>query len=239
MREGQVAVFINEGQLADVFQPGRYELATQNLPVLSTLQGWKHGFESPFKAEVYFVSTRRFTDQKWGTKNPIMLRDPEFGPVRLRAFGTYAFRISDAAVFMREIVGTDGHFSVDEISAQLRNLVVSQFPDALGELKVAALDLAAKYNELGSTIADAIKPKFTEYGLDLTTIMIENISLPPEVEKMLDKRSSMGILGDMGQYTQFQAANAIETAAGNESAAGGMAAAGMSTGMGGWRPACT
>ena len=232
VREGQVACFVNEGQLADVFQPGRYELKTENLPILSTLKGWKHGFSSPFKAEVYFVSTRQFTDQKWGTKNPIMLRDPDFGVLRLRAFGSYAFRVEKADVFLKEIVGTDGHFTLDEISDQLRNLVVSRFPDALGESKVAALDLAANYNELGDTIGEGIGQEFAELGLELTKMLIENISLPEEVEKALDARSSMGVLGNMQQYTQFQAANSIPIAAGNEGMGGGFAAAGMGAGMG-------
>ena len=231
VREGQVAVFINEGQLADVFNPGRYELTTANLPILSTLKGWKHGFSSPFKAEVYFVSTRRFTDQKWGTKNPVMLRDPEFGPIRLRAFGSYTFRVTDAAVFIKEIVGTDGHFTLDEITDQLRNIIVSRFPDALAEAKIAALDLAANYDELGEQVHQRISSEYGTYGLELLKLLVENISLPPEVEEALDKRSSMGILGNMQQYTQFQAANAIEDAANNQGM-GGLAAGGMGAGLG-------
>ena len=215
VREGQVAAFINEGQLADVFQPGMYTLETANLPILATLKGWKHGFQSPFKAEVYFVNTRQYTDQKWGTKNPIMLRDPEFGSVRLRAFGTYALRVTDAAVFIREIVGTDGHFTTDEITDQLRNIVVSRFADALGEAKVPVLDLAANYNELGDSIREKIQPEFTEYGLSLTKLLVENISLPPVVEEALDKRTSMGVIGDMNRFTQFQTAEAIKDAANN------------------------
>jgi membrane protease subunit (stomatin/prohibitin family) len=229
VREGQTAVFVNEGQLADVFEPGRYELTTANLPILSTLKGWKYGFESPFKAEVYFVSTRRFTDQKWGTKNPVMLRDPEFGAVRLRAFGTYAYRVSDAAQFLREIVGTDGHFSTSEISHQLRNMIVARFTDALAESELAALDLAANYDELGAFVRDKIAPEFDTYGIDLTKLLVENISLPPEVEKALDKRTSMGVIGDLGAYTQFQAAQAMEKAADNPD---GGAASGMGMGMG-------
>lgn len=149
VREGQVAVFVNEGQLADTFQPGMYELKTNNLPILSTLQAWQHGFESPFKAEVYFFSTRRFTDLKWGTQNPVMLRDPEFGPIRLRAFGSYAIRIKDAPTFLREIVGTDGRFTTDEITNQLRNMIVSRFTNTLGQSKIPALDLAGNYDQLG------------------------------------------------------------------------------------------
>ena len=230
VREGQVAVFINEGALADVFDPGTYELTTKNLPILSTLQGWKHGFESPFKAEIYYVSTRRFVDQKWGTKNPITLRDAEFGPIRLRAFGTYGIRVDDGAVFIKEIVGTDGHFTTEEIVNQLRNLIVSRFTDILGESKIPVLDLAANYDELGNFISDRISPEFNDYGLELTKMLVENISLPPAVEEALDKRSSMGILGNLDHYTKFQAASAMEKAAENPS--GGGAAEGMGLGMG-------
>lgn len=229
VREGQAAVFIDEGQLADVFEPGRYELTTANLPILSTLRGWEHGFESPFKAEVYFVSTRRFTDQKWGTKNPIMLRDPEFGAVRLRAFGTYAFRVNDPAQFLREIVGTDSHFTTSEVTHQLRNMIVSRFTDALAESELAALDLAANYDELGDFVREKIGSEFGEYGIDLTKLLVENISLPPAVEEALDKRTSMGVIGDLGAYTQYQAAEAMEKAADNPS---GGAAEGMGMGMG-------
>lgn len=229
VREGQEAVFVDEGKLADIFPPGTYTLETANIPILSTLQGWKHGFESPFKAEVYFVNTRQFTDEKWGTKNPIMLRDPEFGPIRLRAFGTYAFRASDPAALIREIVGTDGHFRADDLTAQLRNLIVSRFTDVLAESKLAALDLAANYDELGEFIRKKIEDEFEGYGIALTAILVENISLPPEVEQILDKRTSMGIIGDLGAYSQFQAAQAMEKAAENP---GGMAAGGMGMGMG-------
>jgi membrane protease subunit (stomatin/prohibitin family) len=229
VREGQVAVLINEGQLADVFKPGRHVLNTENVPILATLKGWKYGFDSPFKVDVYFVSTRNFTDQKWGTKSPIMLRDAEFGPVRLRAFGSYVFKVSEADVFIREIVGTDGHFTTDEVTGQLRNLIVTRFTDALGESKLPVLDLAANYDELSTLIHEKINPEFGEYGFELTKFLVENISLPPAVEEALDKRSSMGIIGDLGQYAQFQAANAMETAAANP---GGEASAGIGMGMG-------
>lgn len=229
VREGQAAVFVNKGQLADVFNPGTYTLQTDNLPVLSTLQGWKYGFESPFKAEVYFVNTRQFTDRKWGTRNPIMLRDPEFGPVRLRAFGTYAVRVSDPAEFIREIVGTSGHFKAGDVTDQLRNLIISRFTDVLAESKLAVLDLAANYDELGDFVAGRIGPEFGEYGLELTKLLVENISLPPAVEEALDKRTSMGVIGDLGAYTQFQAAQAMEKAADNPS---GGASEGMGMGMG-------
>jgi membrane protease subunit (stomatin/prohibitin family) len=229
VRAGQAAVFVNEGQIADVFEPGTYTLETKNLPVLSKLQGWKYGFESPFKAEVYFTSMRQFTDLKWGTKNPIMLRDAEFGPVRLRAFGTYALKVDDPARLISEIAGTNAHFSTGDITNQLRNLIVSRFTDILGQNKIPALDLAANYDELGEFIAGKIRPEFAEYGLGLTKLLVENISLPPAVEEALDKRTSMGVIGDLGKYTQFQAAQAMEKAAENPSSG---ASAGIGMGMG-------
>ena len=229
VRPGQAAVFVDQGKIADVFEPGRYELKTENLPILSTLRGWKYGFDSPFKAEVYFVNTRQFTDQKWGTKNPIMLRDAEFGMVRLRAFGTYAFKAAEPAKLIAEIVGTDGHFTVDQIVEQLRNLIVARFADALGEGKIPALDLAANYTELGQAVRGTIAPELAGYGIELTTLLVENISLPPEVEKALDKRSSMGVLGDMRTYTQYQIAESIPAAAQQP---GGLAGAGMGLGVG-------
>lgn len=228
VRESQAAVFVNEGQIADVYPPGTHTLTTANMPILSTLKGWKYGFESPFKAEVYFVSMRQFTDLKWGTMNPIMRRDPEFGPVRLRAFGTYAMKVSDPAAFVRAIAGTNGRFTVDGIHEQLRNIIVSRFSDTLGESKIPMLDLAGNQSELGDLIANIIRPEFTGYGLQLMKLLVENISLPPEVEAALDKRSSMGIIGNLNAYSQFQSANAMEAAAKNPGAAG----QGMGMGMG-------
>lgn len=229
VRQSQVAVFVNEGQCADVFGPGMQTLETKNLPILSTLQGWKYGFASPFKAEVYFVNTRRFTDLKWGTKNPIMLRDPEFGPVRVRAFGTYAMRVKDPVAFIREIVGTDGHFTTGEITEQLRNMVVARLANILADAKVPVLDVATKQDELGAMINQRLAPEFDQIGIEITNMLIENVSLPPEVEKALDKRSSMGIVGDLNRYTQFQTAEAMEAAAKNPS---GGAAGGMGMGLG-------
>ena len=231
VREGQAAVFIDEGQLADVFGPGMYTLETSNLPILSTLKGWKHGFESPFKAEVYFVSTRQLTDQKWGTKNPVMMRDPEFGPVRIRAFGSYAFRVTDPATFIREIVGTDGHFTAGEVTDQIRNVLVARFSDALAESGLAVLDMAANYDELGSTLAGRVADDMKGYGLELRTLLVENISLPKEVEEALDKRTSMGVIGHLGEYTRYQAATAIGDAAKNPDG-GGLAAGGLGAGLG-------
>ena len=231
VRESQVAVFMNEGVIADVFQPGMYKLATQNMPILATLKGWKYGFDSPFKADVFFVSTKLFRDQKWGSKNPIMLRDAEFGPIRLRAFGTYAFRVNDAGKFLKEVAGTASEFTTDEVNEYLRSLAVSRGMESLAESKVPVLDLASHTAEVSAAITEKIKPEFNEIGLDLTKFLIENVSLPPEVEEMLDKRSSMGIVGNLGAFTQFQAANAMEDAA-NNSAGGGIMGAGLGAGMG-------
>lgn len=230
VRESQVAAFINEGSLTDLFMfPGTYTLETKNLPLLSTMQGWKYGFESPFKAEVYFVSMRTFTDRKWGTKNPIMLRDPEFGPVRLRAFGSFAIRVSDPATFLKQIVGTSGRFSVEQIGEQLRDMVVARFADVLGESKIPVLDLASNYDELGKFITSRIEHDFDQFGLKVAALYVENISLPPEVEAALDKRTSMGIIGNLQAYTQYQAATAMQDAAKNP---GGTAGAGIGMGMG-------
>lgn len=229
VRESQVAVLVNEGKVADIFQPGMYKLETNNVPILSTLQGWPHGFESPFKAEVYFFNTKRFTDLKWGTKNPIMLRDKEFDMVRLRAFGTYEIRIIDAVEFLREVTGTDGHFTTNEITNQLRNLIVSRFTNVLGEANVPILDLAANYDDLSTFVTARIAPEFKEYGINLTRMLVENISLPPEVEKALDKRTSMGVIGGLRQYAEFQTAEAMTQAASNT---GGGASEGIGLGIG-------
>ena len=215
VRETQVAIFVNEGQVADVLGPGMYVLETKNLPLLSTLQHWDHGFQSPFKAEVYFFNMRQFTNLKWGTRNPVMLRDAEFGPVRLRAFGTYAMRIDDPRKFMQEILGTDGQFSVEEISDQLRNIIVSRFSNIVGAANIPVLDLAGNYDQLGQFVTQKIAPEFQSYGLKLTSILVENISLPEEVEKALDKRSSMGVLGNLDNYLQYQAAENMGNGNGN------------------------
>ena len=230
VRESQVAVFINEGQIADIFQPGMYTLSTQNMPILATLKGWKYGFNSPFKAEVYFVNTKKFLDNKWGTPNPVMVRDPEFGPVRLRAFGVYEYRVEDAGKFIKDIVGTDGDFTVEKINNQLRNIIITRFSDAVAESKIPVLDMASNYNEFSEKIGQVIIDEYKEYGLNMTKFLVSNISLPEEVEKAMDKRSSMGVLGDLNRYTQFQAANAMEAAATNPG--GGAAASGMGMGMG-------
>jgi membrane protease subunit (stomatin/prohibitin family) len=221
VRPGQAAVFVDQGRVADVFEPGRYKLTTDNIPILSTLKGWKYGFESPFKADVYFVATRAFTDLKWGTMNPVMLRDAEFGPVRLRAFGTYTMQCAHPSTLVAEIAGAGAEFTVDGIVDQLRNIIVSRFVDVLGESKIPVLDLAASYDELGKFLATRIGPSIAEYGLELKNVLVENISLPPAVEEALDKRSSMGIIGDLGKYTQYQTAEAIGDAANNPGGAMG------------------
>jgi membrane protease subunit (stomatin/prohibitin family) len=231
VRPGQTAVFVREGQIADVFGPGSYELLTRNLPVLSTLAGWKYGFDSPFKAEVYFVSTRTLTDLKWGTPNPVMLRDADFGPVRLRAFGNFTLRAIDAKALLRELVGTDGIFEAEAVCELLRSIIASAFADVLGEAQIAALDLAAKYAELAELLRKKVCERIDdEYGLEVPQLQIVNIALPESVEKALDTRSQMGVIGDLGRYQQFQMANAITQAA--SSSAGGAASEGIGLGLG-------
>ena len=230
VRENQVALFVNEGKAADLFTPGRYELTTQNVPILTTLRGWKYGFQSPFKAEVYFFNTRLFTDLKWGTTNPVMMRDSEFGMIRLRAFGTYAMKIADPKLFFNTVVGTQGLTTTEEITGQLRSIVLSKLSDAIAESKIPALDLASKYDELSSFGKGRIGPEFGAFGLELSKFFIENVSLPEEVEAAIDQRSKLGILGDrLGQYTQLQAADAMKVAAANP---GGVAGAGVGIGAG-------
>jgi len=209
VRESQMAIFVNEGVVADILEPGIYELETKNLPIMTSLQHWDHGFNSPFKAEVYFVNTKRFTDLKWGTKNPIMVRDPEFSMVRLRAFGTYEIRITDPKQFMSEIVGTDAHFTTDEIENQLSNLILSKFPTVVGESQVPILDMASNYEKFSQYLSEKIAPFFGEYGLQLTKILIENISLPAHVEKVLDNRTSREITGNLDEHIQYQTGNAL------------------------------
>ena len=227
VRESQGAIFVNEGQLADVFQPGRYELSTSNMPIMTALKAWKFGFNSPFKSDVYFINTKQFLDQKWGTTNPVMMRDAEFGMIRLRAFGIYSFRVTDPEAFLKEVFGTSSLFTVDGVEGQIKRTLVSGLSDAIAETKIPALDLAANYDELANYAMQAINPKLAPLGLGLTSFVIENISLPEEVEKTMDKRTSMGVLGDLNKYTQYQAAEAMREAANNP---GGMA--GMGVGMG-------
>lgn len=238
VRPGQTAVFVNYGeggqsaQIGDVFQQGRYQLTTQNLPILSTLQAWKHGFNSPFKAEVYFVNSRLLTGQKWGTKNPITMRDADFGIVRVRAFGSYSISITNPAKMIGTISGGGAVFSVDNLADDFKSRVVNEFTDALGELKIPVLDLASQYKELGGKIEEFLKKPFEELGLTVSRFLIENISLPPEVEKAIDQRGAMGALGV--NYMQKAAADAMVNASLNEGGAGmGMGLGmGMGTGMG-------
>jgi membrane protease subunit (stomatin/prohibitin family) len=229
VRESQTAVFVFEGQVADVFVPGRYTIDGGNTPILSKLGAWKHGFNSPMKSEVYFVNTKQFTDMKWGTSNPIPLRDNDFGIVRLRAFGAYSLRVADPSEFIKQIAGTNATFQTEDIDAQLKRAIVTEFTDAIGEMKIPALDLAAQYKELGEGIRGKINEDFAGYGLEVTKFYVENISLPPEVEAAMDKRASMGALGSADQYMKFQAADALRDAAQNE---GGGAGLGASLGAG-------
>ena len=229
VREGQCAIFLNEGTLADVFGPGHYTLSTENMPVLSKLKAWKYGFNSPFKAEVFFVSTRLFTNQKWGTQKPVLMRDQEFGMIRLSAFGVFAYKVVQPDVFMREVFGTLPSFTTKDITEYLRRMITSSLADTIGESNIAAIDMANSYDELGMEARKKVQVKFGELGLGLQSLTIESISLPEEVEKVIDKRTSMGVLGDMGKYTQYQAAEAIRDFAQNE---GGGGIAGMGVGMG-------
>jgi membrane protease subunit (stomatin/prohibitin family) len=231
VRESQVAAFVHQGQIADIFPPGRHTVDGGNVPILSKLQAWPYGFNSPFKSEVYFISTKQFTDQKWGTMNPIMLRDADFGVVRLRAFGNYSMKISDPRAFLTQCVGTNGRFETEDIEGQLKSMVVSEFTDALGEAKIAALDLAANYKEMGQLLRTNMNEDFKTYGLEVVKFVIENISVPPEVEAAMDKRASMGALGDMNKYMQYQAAEAMRDAAQNPSGGAGLGA-GLGAGFG-------
>ena len=224
VRESQASVFVFEGQVADVFGPGRYTIDGGNTPVLSKLGAWKYGFNSPFKSEVYFVNTKQFTDMKWGTSNPVMLRDADFGIVRLRAFGAYSLRVANPGEFIKQITGTNAQFQTEDIDGQLKRSIVTEFSDAIGELKIPALDLAAQYKEMGEVIRTKINEDFKDWGLEVTKFFVENISLPPEVEAAMDKRASMGALGDAQKYMQFQAADALRDAAQNEGGGAGLGA---------------
>lgn len=231
VREGQAAAFVKEGQLADVKLPGMYTLDTNNMPILSKILGWKYGFESPFKCEVYFISTRQWTDQKWGTSNPVMVRDAEFGPLRIRAFGNYAFKITDPGTFLKELVSTDPSFEAFEVTNQLRNTIVSKFIDAMASAKIPVLDMAGNYENLGKVALPRIAPELAKMGFSLTQFNVENISLPPEVERALDKRSEMGVLGNLDNYMKYQTAEAVRDAANNPGGGGAALGAGFGAGM--------
>ena len=224
VRESQAAVFVTEGQVADVFTPGKYTIDGGNTPILSKLGAWKFGFNSPFKSEVYFVNTKQFTDMKWGTSNPIMLRDADFGIVQLRAFGAYSLRVADPSEFIKEIAGTNAQFTTDDIEGQLKRAIVTEFSDAIGELKIPALDLASQYKEMGERIRGMINGDFGSYGLEVTKFYVENVSVPEEVQEAINKRSAMGAIGNVDQYMKFQAADALRDAAQNEGGGAGLGA---------------
>jgi len=231
VRPGQEAIFVHEGRVADVFGPGTHTLVTRNLPVLATLAGWPHGFDSPFKAEVYFVSTRQITDLKWGTPNPVMMRDADFGPVRVRAFGTYTLKATDARKLLTELVGTDSVFESEEIGELLRSIVNATFADVLASSEIAVLDLASNYRSLSESVRRAVVEKvLDEFGLDVPQLWIVNVSLPSEVEEALDARTSLSIVGDLDAYQRFQLGRSMPVAAANP--AGGVAGAGVGLGMG-------
>ena len=229
VRESQMAVFVNEGEVADVFSPGRHTLSTSNLPVLTKLKAWKYGFDSPFKAEVYFFNTKRFTEQKWGTTNPVMMRDQDFGMVRFRAFGIYGYRLVDPKTIITELAGTNERYTTDDLEKHLRNIIVSGLSDAVASSHIPVMDLSTKYDELSAYCLERFNKRFNNYGLEMTAFVISNISFPKEVEEAIDKRTSMGAIGDLGRYTQYQAAEAMRDAAKNE---GGVAGTGVGFGAG-------
>lgn len=231
VRESQAAQFVYLGQFGDTFGPGKHYLTTDNIPILATLKGWKYGFESPFKADVYFVNTRLFTGNKWGTANPIMLRDPDFGIVRARAYGIYDFKVVDVKTFLREVAGTDHQFRLDEFADTMRSRIVSLFTDALASAKVPVLDVAARYQELGEALLPAINPAITaKYGIELGSFIVENVSVPAEVEQAIDKRSSMQAIGNLNDYVKFQMAESM-TKGGGEGASMASTAAGLGAGL--------
>jgi len=216
VRESQVSQFVYLGQFGDTFGPGKHTLVTDNIPILSTLKGWKYGFNSPFKADIYFVTTRLFTGNKWGTSNPIMMRDADFGIVRVRAFGTFDFRIVDPAMFLREVAGSDHHFRLDEFAETMRSRIISVFSDALATAKIPVMDLATRYSDLGEALLPLINPAMVDkYGLEITSFVLENASVPPEVEAAIDKRSSMGAIGNLNDYVKYQMAQGMAAGGGS------------------------
>ena len=229
VREGQMAAFINEGQLADVFKPGTYELTTQNLPILATLRGWKYGFNSPFKAEVYFVSTRKFTDLKWGTPGPAMMRDTEFGMVRVTAFGIYAIRVIEPGIFVKDLVGTDNRFTTHEIQENLRGKIGLRIKELMPQLGIPVIEMEAKVAEMGNRLRERLQPDFGAFGLELVEVQVQDLGLPEEVERAIDKRGAIAAVGNLGAYAQYETASAIREAAANP---GGAAGAGVGLGAG-------
>ena len=231
VRESQMAIFVNEGKIADVFGPGLYKLTTRTLPVLTYLKNWDKLFESPFKSDVYFFSTRLQLDRKWGTPNPITIRDKDFGMVRMRAFGIYSYKLTDPRKLHTEVSGTREQYAVDDLDGQLRNLVIGSMTDLFGESGVPFIDMAANQDELGRTLKGRLEPVFERYGLALDSFVVQNVSLPEELQKILDSRIGMNMIGDMGRYTQYQVANSIPLAAQNEGGIAGIGA-GLGAGLG-------
>jgi len=231
VRESQLALFVNEGQAADSFGPGLYTLNTRTLPILTYIRNWDKAFQSPFKSDVYFFSSRIQTDQHWGTQNPITIRDKEFGAIRLRSFGIYSYHIKDAKTFYTKISGTRDLYRVEELEGQLRNTIVAKMTDAFATSQVPFLDMAAKQSSLGDKIKEQTAPAFAEYGLELDTFVVENLSLPEELQKVLDQRISMSMIGDMGRFTQYEVAQSIPVAAGNEGGGGVGVGAGLGAGV--------
>ena len=228
VRESQMVQFVYLGEFGDTFQPGKHTLTTDNIPLLTTLKSWKYGFESPFKADVYYVVTRAFTGNKWGTSNPVMMRDQDFGIVRVRAFGTYDFKITNPRLFLKEVAGTDHHFRLDEFEETMRSRIVSVFSEALAESNVPVLDVASRYSELGESLLPLINAVMSaKYGLEFTSFVVENVSVPKEVEEAIDKRSSMSAVGNLNDFVKFQMAQGMER---GQSGAGGMATE-MAVGM--------
>jgi excisionase family DNA binding protein len=228
VRESQVVQFVYLGQYGDLFGPGKHALTTDNIPILSRLKGWKYGFESPFKADVYYVITRLFTGNKWGTSNPVMMRDQDFGIVRVRAFGTYDFRIVEPAKFLKEVAGTDHHFRLDEFADVMRSRLVSVFSEALATAKVPVLDVATRYSELGEALLPVINPILVgKYGIEMTAFVVENVSVPPEVEAAIDKRASMAAVGNLNDYVKFQMAQGMAEGGSNVGGVGAEMAVGF------------
>src|SRR5579859_2871109 len=235
VRESQMAQFVYLGQFGDTFGPGKHTLTTDNIPILSTLKGWKYGLHSPFKADVYYVNTRLFTGNKWGTANPIMLRDADFGIVRARAYGTFDFHVTDVKLFLKEVAGTDDHFRLDEFADTMRSRIVSVFTDSLASAKVPVLDVASRYNELGAALLPIINPAVTsKYGIEISSFIVENVSVPPEVEQAIDKRSSMAAIGNLNDYVKYQMAESMtkDGGAGGGNMAGTAASLGAGLAMG-------
>ena len=230
VRESQVAIFVHKGQIADVFEPGTYKLETQNIPFLTKLLALPTGFESPIKAEVYYINTKQFTGQKWGTQNPIMMRDKEFGTIRLRGFGVYSFKVEDPKAFMKEVFGTNAVYTVSDVAEQIKPMLIQAITDSVAESKISALDLAANYREFSEFVMSSSVEEFSKFGLKLCSVVIENLSLPEEVEKALDERTKLGVLEDkVGTFTQIKAAEAMKDAANNPN---GSNLAGLGVGLG-------